>query len=164
LLLNGDFEAGNVDWLETSANYGQVIFIYGYIPTLQPHSDPYVAWLGGGEALMSEDNSLAQTLAVPWGTTELELSFFYQVWADELPDSQNSLHVSLGPADSDLAEAQVVTLYNQDYTRVWSHFSAKMDATAVAGSEVTLEFRGAAADGYTHFFIDSVELLATVCD
>lgn len=164
LLSNGFLEQGNVGWTETSDNYGQVIFVYGYVPTLQPHTSPYVGWLGGGEALRAESNSMAQTVTVPAAVVTLELSFFYQIWADDLPDFQNQLVVTLSGEEGSAIEQEVVTFYNQDRTRVWSHFSAIIDAADWAGSEAVLAFSGTSADGYTHFFVDSVELVATVCE
>jgi hypothetical protein len=58
----------------------------------------------------------------------------------------------------------LAVLYNQDYTRVWTHFSTVVDATAFAGSSVVLEFSGSGVDEYTHFFVDSISLAATVCE
>jgi hypothetical protein len=164
LLWNGGLEEGNVAWTESSVNYGQVIFVYGYIPTLQPHSTPYVAWLGGGQALMDEYNSLTQQVTVPAFAVTLELSFHYQVWTDPLPDFHNSLVVSLDTVDADPPGEEIVTLYNQDATRVWTHFSATLDATQWAGSEVVLAFNGSGVEGYTSFFVDTISLEATVCE
>jgi hypothetical protein len=165
LLENGNLDAGNVDWMEMSVNYDQVIFVYGYVPTLQPHTTPNIAWLGGGEGLLDEYNSLGQRVAIPAGAVSLELSFFYQIWPqDDLPEFHNQLVVSLLGTDSSPRDFPVATLYNQDDTRVWTHFRATIDAADWAGSDAVLQWSGTGVDGYTHFFVDSIALLATVCE
>lgn len=165
LLSNGNLESGYEGWTEMSENYDHVIFVYGYIPTLQPHTTPYVAWLGGGEGLLDESNSLSQVVSVPAGAAELKLSFFYQIWTEEgLPDDHNHLQVSVRSTEADGTDDEIVTFYNQDETRVWTHFSATIDAIPFAGSYAILEFSGTGIDGFTHFFIDTISLVATVCE
>jgi hypothetical protein len=165
LLKNGDFEAGHVDWIEKSSTYDQVIFVYGYIPTLQPHTSPYVAWLGGGEGGLDESNSLAQVVHIPAGTVRLELTFFYEIWTEEgLPDDHNRLQVSLLSTESSQTDEELVTFHNQDATRVWRRFTTTIDPTPWAGSDATLYFSGTGIDGFTHFFVDSISLVATVCE
>jgi hypothetical protein len=163
LLANGTFEAGNVAWLEEAVTYDQVIFGYGYIPTLQPHTWPYVAWLGNGEPGNDEQNRLSQVVSVPEGTVRLELTFFYEVWTDELPDDQNRMTVSLRSTDGS-DEELLATFHNQDATRVWTRFSTSIDAAPWAGSELELELSGASSGGFTAFFVDSVSLMADVCE
>jgi len=164
LLSNGHLDAGHVDWTEASASYSQVIYHYDYVPTLLPHTEPNVAWLGGGEGLMDESNSLSQVVSVPAGAVRLELSFFYQIWTEELPDGHNHLAVSLRSTEANGTDLTLVTFYNQDKTRVWTGFRSTLDATDWAGSDATLEFSGTGIDGFTHFFVDSISLVATVCE
>lgn len=165
LLLNGNLDEGNVAWTEESVNYDQVVFVYGYVPTLQPHSAEFIAWLGGGEGLLDEYNSLTQTVRVPPRTATLELSFYYQVWPEDgLPESQNQMTVNLLPEDGEASVEPIVVLYNQDDTRVWTRFATTIDAGALAGSEAVLQFSGTGVGGYTHFFVDSISLVATVCE
>jgi hypothetical protein len=164
LLDNGNFEAGNVDWVELSSNYPQVIFLFDYVPTLRAHTESGIAWLGGGEGPVDEHNSLSQVVSVPAATVQLELSFFYQIWSDDLPDDQNYLTLRLRSNDVNEAGEELVTFHNQDEIRVWTRFTQSLDVSRWAGSEMTLEFAGASVDGYTAFFIDTVSLSATVCE
>jgi hypothetical protein len=164
LLANGDLESGNVDWTETSVNYSQVIFLSDYVPTLRAHTEPYIAWLGGGEGAVEEYNSLSQRVSIPASAVRLELSFFYQVWTDALPDDQNYLRVSLRSTDVSQSDEEIVTFHNQDGTRVWTRFTASLDVGAWAGSDAVLEFSGASADGFTAFFLDTISLSATACE
>jgi hypothetical protein len=164
LLSNGDFDSGNVDWVEMSLSYGQVIYSYDYVPTLRPHTPSYIAWLGGGQGLLDESNALSQATTVPSGTVRLDLSFFFQIWSQDLPDSTNHMTVSLRPVEADPSEGELVTFYNQDVTLIWTRFHATVDATAWAGSDIVLGFGGTGIGGYTHFFVDSVSLVATVCE
>jgi len=164
LLRNPDFEAGNTVWTEISSNYPQVIFLFDYVPTLRAHTESYIAWLGGGEGPVDEHNSLSQTVSIPAGTVLLELSFFYQVWSDDLPDDQNYLNVTLRATGENQNDEAIVTFHNQDETRVWRRFSTSLDVARWAGSDAVLEFSGASVDGYTAFFIDTVSLRAKVCE
>jgi hypothetical protein len=164
LLANGYLDSGNVDWVEISMSYGQVIYPFDYVPTLLPHTELYVAWLGGGEGLMDESNSLSQVVGVPTGAVRLELSFFHQIWTEELPDNHNHLAVTLRSTEANQSDEEIVTFYNQDETRVWTGFRTTLDATNWAGSGAILEFSGTGIDGFTHFFVDSISLIATVCE
>lgn len=163
LLTNAHLDSGNVDWTEMSRNYPQVIYLVDYIPTLLAHTDPYVAWLGGGEGPVDEYNSLSQEVSIPAATLRLELSFFYQIWTDELPDDQNEFRVSLRLTESSEDE-EIVTLHNQDGSRVWTGFSASLDVARWAGSDATLTFNGSSVNGFTAFFVDTISLTATVCE
>ena len=164
LLSNGYLDSGNVDWVEMSMSYGQVIYPFDYVPTLLPHTETYIAWLGGGEGLMDESNSLSQVVRVPAGAVRLELSFFYQIWTEELPDNHNHLAVTLRSMESSQSDEEIVTFYNQDKTRVWTGFRTTIDATDWVDSDAILEFSGIGIDGFTHFFVDSISLVATVCE
>jgi len=166
LLVNGNLDLGSdMGWLEQSTNYAQVIYPYDYGPTLEAHTPIFIAWLGGGEGgLMNEQNALSQVVHVPNGAVRLELSFFYQIWEQAgLDDSQNYLEVHLRSDEADKDET-LVTFYNQDNTRVWTGFTATLDAADWAGTDATLEFAGSAVGGYTHFFVDTISLVATVCE
>lgn len=163
LLTNGNFEAGETGWTVMSANYDQLIFPEDYIPTLRSHSYPNVAWLGGGDAELDESNSLSQTVSVPSGTVRLELSFFYQIRADELPDNHNHMQVKLLAVDSNQTDRDIVTLYNQDAAFAWAKFQVTVEASEWAGHDLTLEFSGTGIDGHTSFFVDSVSLVAVAC-
>jgi hypothetical protein len=164
LLANGNLDEANVDWVEWSMSYGHVIYPYDYVPTLKPHTALFIAWLGGGEGLLDEQNSLSQTVRVPAGAVRLELSFFYQISSADLPDGHNHLRVSLRSTAADPSDGELVTFYNQDRTDVWTRFSAKVDATAWADSVVVLEFSGTAIGGFTNFYVDTISLLVTVCE
>jgi hypothetical protein len=164
LLANGNFEAGNVAWQETSTNYPQVIFLFDYVPTLRAHTESGIAWLGGGEGPVDEHNSLSQVVSIPAASVRLELSFFYQVWADDLPDDQNYLTLRLRSSAENGPDEELVTFHNQDEIRIWTRFTASLDVGRWAGTEATLEFTGASVDGYTAFFVDTVSLRATVCE
>jgi hypothetical protein len=164
LLSNGDLDSGNVDWAEMSVNYSQVIFLFDYVPTLRAHTEPYIAWLGGGEGPVDEQNSLSQQVSVPASTVRLELSFFYQVWTDDLPDDQNSFRVRLRSTEANQSDEEIVTLHNQDGTRVWTRFTRSLDVSAWAGESAILEFSGTSAGGFTAFFIDTISLSATTCE
>jgi hypothetical protein len=72
--------------------------------------------------------------------------------------------VSLRSTAADPSDGELVTFYNQDRTDVWTRFSAKVDATAWADSDVVLEFSGTAIGGFTNFYVDTISLLVTVCE
>jgi hypothetical protein len=164
LLSNGNLDLGREHWTEMSAVYPGVIYPYDYIPTLYPHTRVYVAWLGNGEGGNDDTNSLSQTVTVPAEADRLELSFFYQVWADELPDDQNHMEVRVRATGASPAEELLLTLHNQDATRVWTGVRSSIDAATWAGSDMVVELSGSSADGYTAFFVDSISLVATVCE
>jgi hypothetical protein len=113
---------------------------------------------------MDESNSLSQVVGVPTGAVRLELSFFHQIWTEELPDNHNHLAVTLRSTEANQSDEEIVTFYNQDETRVWTGFRTTLDATNWAGSGAILEFSGTGIDGFTHFFVDSISLIATVCE
>jgi hypothetical protein len=164
LLSNGNLDLGREDWLEMSAVYSGVIYPYDYIPTLFPHTRVYVAWLGNGEGGNDDANSLSQTVAVPEEAVRLELSFYYQVWADELPADQNQMEVRVRSTGASPPEELLFTLHNQDEVRVWKGVRLSIDTATWAGSDMVLELSGSSADGYTAFFVDSISLVATVCE
>lgn len=166
LLVNGHLDLGNdMGWTEASSNDLPVIFPYDYVPTLIAHTPLFIGWLGGGQdGVASEQNSLSQEVVVPNGAVRLELSFFYQIWQEEgLDDSQNWMQVHLVSEAANKDET-LVTFYNQDNTRVWTRFTAVLDAADWAGAGATLEFRGSIDGGYTHFFVDTISLVAAVCE
>jgi hypothetical protein len=165
LLANGNLDdPTSDDWVETSAVYDHVIYPYDYVPNLFPHTEVFIAWLGGGEALVDEQNSLSQVVTVPAGAVRIELSFFYQIWSEDLPDDHNYLRVNLRSVDAGPTEGELVAFHNQDETVIWTRFEATLDATEWAGSDIVLEFTGTGIQGYTNFFVDTISLVATVCD
>lgn len=171
LLSNGNLDSDTDDWMMTSVNYDRVIFADDYVPRLTAHSPPNVAWLGGGEANPDEQNSLSQRVHVPAGTTTLELSFAYQIHAEDLPDNHNQSQIYLRATEASQTDREILTFYNQDKPLedetldwTWSEYGTTLDGTEWAGSDVILEFTGTGIDGYTHFFYDSISLIATVCE
>ena len=165
LLANGNLDdTSSDDWLETSATYSHVIFPYDYVPNLFPHTEAFIAWLGGGEALVDEQNSLSQVVTVPVGTVRIELSFFYQIWSEDLPDDHNYLRVNLRSVHAEPTDGELVTFHNQDETVVWTRFNATLDATGWAGTDIVLSFSGTGIQGYTNFFVDTISLVASVCE
>jgi hypothetical protein len=164
LLKNGNLDAGHESWTELSENYPQVIYEYDYIPNLFPHTPVFVAWLGGGEGVLDDRNSLAQVVSVPAGTVDLTLTFFYQLWTDELPDSRNQMQVDLREAGTEPSDAALLTFGNSRETRVWTGFNLTSNAADFANTDAVLEFRGTAVDGYSHFFVDTISLVARVCE
>lgn len=72
---NGDFESGNLVWLESSSNYPSVIVNDSRV---KPRSGKYYAWLGGNN---NETTLLQQSVTVPSNAPFLRL--YYMVASTE---------------------------------------------------------------------------------
>ena len=180
LLLNGDFASADSGWTLHSdyqnferdvhriiaAGDDSLLLLEG----VEPHSDDHLAWVGG----VPNDNrgyevSFSQTVIIPEGVTELAFTGMIRIQTDE-PDS-DEMYDRVFIQLLDLEEQRVWQFTgqsNQQAGDAWveidpidPHFS---DLSFIRGR--TLIFRGFSLtdDQFpTHFFFDSLSLIAT-CD
>ena len=147
-----------------SASYSQVIYHYDYVPTLLPHTEPNVAWLGGGEGLHGRVELTVAGGERPRRRRSPRTVVLLSNLDRRASRRSQPSGVSLRFTEANGTDEGIVTFHNQDKTRVWTGFSTTLDATDWAGTDAVLEFSGTGIDGFTHFFVDSISLVATVCE
>jgi hypothetical protein len=180
LLVNGDFASADSGWTVDS-NYPNFerdvhpIITAGdesllLLEGVEPYSDDYLAWVGG---VPNDDReyvvSFSQTVIVPQNVTDLAFTGFIRIQTGE-PDN-NQMYDKVFIELLDLEEDRVWQFTgqsNQQAGDTWveidpidPHFS---DLSFIRGR--TLIFRGFSVtddQGPTHFFFDSLSLIAT-CD
>ncbi|MFE9425916.1 putative Ig domain-containing protein [Kitasatospora sp. NPDC006697] len=152
LIRNGGFENGTVPWTGSTATIGQTA-LFG----LAPHSGSYAAILDdNGYASV---DALAQTVNIPAGCTNANLSFWRYITTSEL---------ALGAADTlkvqvlDSSGTVLATLHtysNLNADNQWDQ--ATLSLSQFAGKTVTLRFAGTETDAYygtTAFGLDDIAL------
>lgn len=156
LLANGNFDSGDVDWIEDSAP-SPMIIAPGY---LTPQSGSYVALvLGWG----SDDETLRQTVTVPATATDLYLHGFFCFVTENVSTASDLVSIELhdGASTDTLAsfdnlDPEVVPACN------WVEFTYYA-ASAHAGRTIDLALVGQATSSQTSYHFDTLDLKVLAC-
>jgi hypothetical protein len=177
LLTNGDFDQGHVGWAEsTTATPVTPIIRDALPPGVSPDSGAYLAWLGGDDDsnVQAGTDTLSQDIAVPPGTTALQISGVRWVVTDQPAGEYDLLSVQLRRAtDNGLEErlgdpavscSSTCTWANEDETTDFARFTLTPRGD-YAGRTIRVVFESEVDDSFnTNFYVDSLEATATVCD
>lgn len=159
-IANGDFEAGVVDWLASSAVNPDDPLIYekSDLPTaLIPHSGNWSVWMGGYSGY-AESASLRQTVTVP--ASKPYLVYYQIIYGGETNCANDYVRVLV---DNTEVPNSRVGVCNAKTIGDWSKRSLNLGA--YAGKQITLIF-AFRADNSAHVptssvFIDDVSFSAT---
>ncbi len=167
VLMNGNFDGGATGWTVSPILSGDPIINTkaadgGIVDAQTP---TYRAWMGGvEEAPSANKDSMYQDVAIPQGTTALELTGYYDIRSAETESTEYDkgdveLVTTNGTQQLDL----IKHLANTNKTTGWTPFN-KTITTSLAGQTVRLRFTTAGDGLYaTSFFFDSLALNATYC-
>jgi Mg-chelatase subunit ChlD len=143
-LLNGNFEAGPVDWTQSSSHNWPMIVNSDQVEGLPTHSGIWIAWLGGDD---DETSTIEQTVTVPpdrpW------LTYYHGI------ASEDACGYDFGRVLVDGAVVEQYTLCRSNNTPDWAY--RVVNLSAYAGQTVALQFR-ATTDGSlnSNLLIDDV--------
>lgn len=156
-LVNGDFEAGNVEWLQQSL-YPIIVTSAGEPRVARSGSQ--LAWLGGYN---NAEDILQQVVTLPSSaiTPDASLSFWYKIATSEtLPAIYDSLKVYVLDSNGSLLQT-LATLSNLNATSTWTR-SPTFNLAAYRGQTIRLTFV-ATTDSVesTSFYLDDIVLGGT---
>ncbi len=171
LLVDGNLDSLSPNWQQASSSGYYIVSADTSIdPDNAPilaETSPYFAWLGGVPGEFSE---IFQRVSLPEGTISLQLSFYYRIASSVTTDDFDVAGARLRNATGDDELYVFADWANQDESLGWQPFEASIDAASWAGDDVQVYFfaqmseRADGDESNTNFFIDSVSLVATVCD
>jgi hypothetical protein len=156
LLGNPAFDEGVVTWVETS---GPLIFPDAQIP-INVHSTDYAVWLGRSGAA---EQTLAQPIDIPVGTTALTLSLYTCFVTADTADSTDDVKVEL--VDGAGATVESLARYTLADAALTCNFALRTVTAAAphAGESVQLAFKAHSDNGgLTSFYFDTLALEADV--
>lgn len=160
LLINGDFEAGNSTWAETTNDTRPIIREVPDLP-FDPAAGTWAAVvLGFSDAIFE----LAQTAAVPADATALRMTGFRCWVTEESAGAVDLASIELRD-DTGAALESLLAISNEDAgaTCAWESFELPV-AEAHAGANLTLALAGQSdAATVTSFAFDTLALEARVC-
>jgi len=151
VIQNGDFEAGQVSWVEESTGY----IVRSDWP--DPYQGSWVAWLGGLDAV----ERLTQLFHVPADVQDAQkLEFYLKVTSQETAIQVNDtfclrfLDAGGNPISSDIMIADNTTKTD------WLYISVDLSGmTEYADQDIQIQFEADLnVSKYTYFVIDSVSL------
>lgn len=150
-LQNGDFESGNVVWVQTLGSYDVIT------TTGQKYSGSWSAWLGGD---VSYDDALYQEVTISVNATVATLRFYRQIGTTETGGTPyDFLFVRIRDPINNLLET-LVTYSNLDDTASSWYFTT-FDLASYIGQTIRICFESSNdVSNHTNFFIDDVSLLA----
>lgn len=158
LLTNGNFDSGHVAWVEDDGGSGYFPIVHGAKAGIVPQSGAYMVWLGG---LLDVTTSLYQDVAIPAGSTGLQLAGYRLIGSEEFGGSFDFAWIRILNTNGVLLE----TLFewdNTDTNTSWLHFAATPSGN-YAGQTIRLQLIATCDDSYnTNFFFDTLELTANV--
>jgi len=126
---NGDFESGNLVWLESSSNYPSLIV---NDTRIKPRSGTYYAWLGGND---NETSLLQQSLTVPADAPYLRL--YYMIASGEKCGMRyDTAQVNIDGVPVSNGDFE---LCNRTASRAWKALT--IDLRSRAGQTVTFDVR-----------------------
>lgn len=160
LTRDGGFEAStsgtaNPYW-QTTTNVTRTIFDNSSIPVPNPtHGGAWKVWLGGDNLLQQ---NLTQTLSIPTGTTNLQISFWWLVdTAETNPQGFDVVNIQIRD-NAGVVQETLHHLFDLDGTDVWTQ-KIVTATQSYAGQSIQLAFN-ASTDSVnpTSFFIDDVSM------
>ena len=154
LVQNGDFEAADAGWSQSS-RYGYQLICDDALcgASVTPHSGQHLAWLGGANQERAE---IRQNITVPAGASA-KLSYQYWVASTDVCGYDfGYVRVRTGNSTQTL---QSHNLCSSNNTNGW--VKGEIDLSAYAGQQITLIFR-AETDYWVRssIFVDDVQLLS----
>src|SRR5262245_47424253 len=155
LMTNGNFDAGNVGWVQVTP-----FPEYPIITTegVTPQSGAYLAWLGG---LFSVSEQLYETVAVPAGATGLVVQGYFWVATEEVAGIYDTAALRLVSTGGAVLET-LATWNNLSAVSSWTAFTCPV-AGNYAGQTVRLRFESTCdSSNNTNFFFDTISFTATV--
>ncbi len=155
LIVNGGFENGlpGTPWVATNSQGRNDPLIY----KSRPHTGVWGGWLGN---VVNYVDTLAQTITIPPGATQLTLSFWRQARSYEpAGNGDDTLVVRLTTsAGADIVAPWILT--SAAVRNVWVKETLVFDVSAYAGATARLSFTGNNdGDNASSFFIDDVSLM-----
>jgi hypothetical protein len=169
LLINGDFDAGDVNWTYTS-DQGFLYAIYNQASAVPAHTPSYLAWLGGweGPPYQNEISRLRQNVTIPNNASLLTLSGYVLISSmDSTVTVYDRLYMRLMNGSTAVASftnaaASGPAFTNVDYVPTWTRFEFSTSAVSFRGLTRTFEL-SSESDPYdvTNFFVDTLSLCAT---
>jgi hypothetical protein len=149
LLVNGDFEAGDRDWAQSSAGG------FGLVSQFNPRAGAWGAYLGGYD---DADDRLSQPMILPGDAISITLGFWWSIATEERGGVRDTLTLSLLRPDGTLL-ADLMTLDNTAPANLWQE--ASVDMTVYVGQPVVLRFWARTdANLSTDFYVDDVSVRA----
>lgn len=144
-LLNGDFEAGQTGWTESSLNGWDLIVNTDEPNMIVPHSGSWAVWLGGDD---DETATVQQSVQVPPAAP-------YLAYWHVLSSAESLCGFDAGWVKINTTEVKTYQLCSTTNTSIW--VKQVLDLSTYAGQTVTLQFGASTdADGVSSFFIDDV--------
>ena len=145
VVINGDFEEGQVGWVEVSTyEYPLIVQASGLPNPITPQEGDWAVWLGGDSALSTH---IEQEITVPDTASEL----IYWHWIDSI----FACNGSVGGVMLDGTYVDQYPLCTSADTGGWVRRS--VDLTAYAGQTVPLRFASQTEmDNYSSLYIDTV--------
>lgn len=142
---NGDFELGNLVWLENSSLYPSLILNDSRI---KARSGTYYAWLGGND---NETSLLQQSFTVPSNATYLR--FYYMLASGEKCGMRyDTAQINVNGAPVLKGD---IELCNRNTVRAWKAFT--VDLRDYAGQTITFDIRVSTDDSIvSSFWVDDV--------
>jgi cysteine-rich repeat protein len=163
LLVNGNFDLGQTGWTSVSAAGRLLIYNSAIVdPTIvpAPRSAPDLAWLGYN--VVSETDSISQTITIPAGAVSLTVSGYYIVNTNEdTATKYDTAAVDLIGGISHTALA----ISNQNQNTDWTLFTTTYPLTpSTTATTETYQISVTMDDGViTSFFFDDMSVTANFC-
>jgi hypothetical protein len=156
LLYNGDFEAGDNEWVWDSYNWSSLI-VTGTSISVAPQGGTYLARLGGYD--YAEDVMNLAT-SIPTGATNIQLSFYEQIAsASDYPYTGMAVGLL---RDSDGSILGAMNFDDLDAHSGWVRHQLDIPSSA-AGQAVIVGIETVSSDVAATFRVDTVSLTARVC-
>lgn len=159
LLVNGNFDSGNVAWVEDSGNPNYNVIVNSTEAPIPPQSGTFLAWLGG---FNSVTQTLYQNVVVPPGTASLQVKGFYWITTEETGGQFDHATVALLSSDGSTTLETLRTWSNLNNTSAWMPFAVSTSGN-YAGQTVRLQFSTVLDSSLnTNFFFDTIEFIANI--
>ncbi|MBK8045774.1 MAG: immune inhibitor A [Anaerolineales bacterium] len=150
---NGNFDSGRTAWRESTAVNNKLICTSTSCGTaINPHTQRYLAWLGGDN---SETSQISQRIRLP-AEPVLRLSYWYRVKSTDMCNyDYANLRLTVDGITRTLKTYNLCASRN---TSTW--VNAQIDLSAYAGKTVDLIFRVRNdATAVSSFFVDDVAIV-----
>ena len=145
-ILNGDFEAGTVDWVEYSSN--SWVLINGS-PPVTPHSGSWVAWMGYD---LNEISRISQDVMIPVGRSVLH--FWYWISSSHACGSDYfNIYIN---------STQLVHWNMCTSTNMFGWAEGTLNLAAYEGSTINIKFEATtSATTYSALYLDDISMEVT---
>ncbi len=150
-LRNGNFESGNVVWVQTAGSY-EIVTDEG-----ETYSGSWSAWLGGDT---NYTDALYQEVTISVNATEATLSFWRLIESEDISGTPEDLcNVTIRDQSGVLLEILVTYSNLDDVGSNW--YITYFDLSSYIGQTIRLCFESSNdSSGLTNFLFDDVSLVA----